>query len=176
MPIAARPFGELLEALAERTPAPGGGTAAACAGALAAGLVEMAARFSNQGDPGRASELRGQLLELAEVELTAYEPLLEALRLPRDDPERAGRIAAARSHAARSPLEIARASAEVAALASELVRDGNRNLEGDANTARLLASAACRAAARLVELNLPDQDAEAMVSEARQLVARVHPD
>jgi len=69
---------ELLDALAERTPAPGGGAAAACAGAFGAALIEMAARFSlAQGDVGapmadvleRAGELRARLLELGEVEL-----------------------------------------------------------------------------------------------------------
>jgi methenyltetrahydrofolate cyclohydrolase len=38
-------FAELLDRLAARTPAPGGGAAAAWACALAAGLVEMAASF-----------------------------------------------------------------------------------------------------------------------------------
>ncbi len=156
---------ELLDALAERTPAPGGGAAAACAGAFGAALTEMAARFSlAQGDVGapmadvleRAGELRARLFELGEVELRAFEPVLAAQRLPRDDPERAARLQSARSAAAQPPFEIAEATAEVAELGAELSRTGNPNLEGDAVAGVLLAEAACRAAARLVEINLPE--------------------
>jgi formiminotetrahydrofolate cyclodeaminase len=134
----------------------------------------MAARFS-EGQAltiEKASALRARLVELAEIELHAYEPLLEVLRLPREDPARAERVAAARSRAAESPLGIARATEEVAELASELARTGNPNLEGDALAGRILAEAACRAAARLVELNLPDGEADPRVSEALQLAER----
>jgi 2-polyprenyl-6-methoxyphenol hydroxylase-like FAD-dependent oxidoreductase len=74
-------------------PAPGGGSSAACACAIAASLVEMAAAFSPEYEETarRAAGLRARALELAEIELHAYEPVLEALRLPRDDPERAMR-------------------------------------------------------------------------------------
>jgi formiminotetrahydrofolate cyclodeaminase len=182
-----RPLGELLEALAERTPAPGGGTAAACAGALAAGLVEMAARFTLARDAyadrhprmreiaDRARALREQLLELAEAELHAYEPVLAALRLQREDRERAARLREARSQAAQSPFEVARAAAEVAELGAETARTGNPNLEGDAITGALLAEAACRAAAHLVETNLSEAEDDPRVAEARKLVLRALP-
>ncbi|HEY6396716.1 MAG TPA: cyclodeaminase/cyclohydrolase family protein [Solirubrobacteraceae bacterium] len=172
---------ELLDALAERTPAPGGGAAAACAGAVGAALIEMAARFSlAQGDVGtpmadvleRAGELRARLLELGEVELRAFAPVLAAQRLPRDDPERAARLRSARSSAAQSPFEIAGATAELAELAAELSRTGNPNLEGDAVTGCLLAEAACRAAARLVEINLPDGEEDLRVRRAEDLSRR----
>jgi formiminotetrahydrofolate cyclodeaminase len=159
-------FGELLDAVAAETPAPGGGSAAASAGALAAGLVEMSARFTLGRDEyggrwermsevrARAAELRGRLLSLAERELHAYEPVLKALRLPPEDPAREARVREARSGAAESPLEIARAAAAVAELAAEAADTGNRNLAGDALTAVLLAEAACRAAVALVRINL----------------------
>jgi methenyltetrahydrofolate cyclohydrolase len=173
------PFGELLDALAEQTPAPGGGTAAALAGTLAAGLVQMAARFTLAREAlaerhqrmgeilERAGELRERMLELAEVELHAYEPVLEALRLSADDPQRAQRLSAARSRAAQSPFELAVAAAELACLGEETARAGNPNLEGDALTGCLLAEAACRAATRLVEINLPGGEEDPRVREAR---------
>src|SRR5581483_667496 len=107
---------ELLDAVAARTPAPGGGSSAAIATALAAALVQMAANFADGQDDAfaRAGELRTRALELAEIELHAYEPVLEALRLPRDDPERASRVSAAQTQASRSPLEVSRVAAEIA--------------------------------------------------------------
>jgi formiminotetrahydrofolate cyclodeaminase len=172
---------ELLDALAERTPAPGGGTAAACAGALAAGLVEMAARFSSAQEAvrprmddvlERAGELRARLLELGETELRAYEPVLAAQRLSREDPERAARLRSARSAAAQSPLQIADATADLAELGAEVALVGNRNLEGDAVAGCLLAEAACRAAARLVEINLPDGEGDLRARSAGDLSRR----
>jgi formiminotetrahydrofolate cyclodeaminase len=179
------PFGELLDAVAAETPAPGGGSAAAWAAALAAGLVEMAAKFTLARDEyaerwermsevrARAAELRGQLLALAERELHAYDPVLEALRLPREDPAREERVREASSGAAESPLQIARAAAAVSELAAEAATTGNANLAGDALTAALLGEAACRAAAGLVRINLRGEDAEEpRLREAAMLAKR----
>ena len=102
----------------------------------------------------RGGELRARLVELAEQELHAYEPVLEAIRLPREQPARAERVAVALSDAAESPMGITRAAAEVAQLGGELAERGARRLVGDAVTATLLAEGACVAAGRLVEINL----------------------
>jgi methenyltetrahydrofolate cyclohydrolase len=116
----------------------------------------MAAAFTPDREEAarRARELRARALELAEIELHAYEPVLEALRLPRDDPRRAERVDAARTKASESPLAIARVGAELAELAADLARTGNQNLAGDAIAGTLLAEAAAQAAARLVGINL----------------------
>jgi formiminotetrahydrofolate cyclodeaminase len=160
-----------LDDVAARTPAPGGGSAAATACALAAALVEMAARFAPDREQltERAGELRARALELAEVELHAYEPVLEALRVPREDPQRDARVEAARIEASRSPLEIAHLGAEVAEGAADLGRTGNPNLAGDAIAGALLACAAAQAAARLVAINLTGGPA---VEEAAGLARR----
>jgi formiminotetrahydrofolate cyclodeaminase len=127
----------------------------------------MAANFAEgHADAfARAGELRTRALELAEVELHAYEPVLEALRLSRDDPERAGRVRATQDEASRSPLEIAEIAAEVAELAAELAHGGNPNLSGDAIAGALLAEAAAQAAARLVAINLTEGRAVVQAAE-----------
>ncbi|HEY5187956.1 MAG TPA: cyclodeaminase/cyclohydrolase family protein [Solirubrobacteraceae bacterium] len=160
--LAEVPLGELLERFAARTAAPGGGSGAATACALAAALVEMAAAFDlvpqSAATAQRAAALRSRALELGELDLRAYAPVLEAFALAADDPERPHRIIAARSAAAEPPLAIACAAAEVATLGAELARHGNPHLTGDATTAVLIAEAACRAAVELVEANLDDGD------------------
>jgi formiminotetrahydrofolate cyclodeaminase len=124
---------------------------------MAAALVEMATRFAGEWDMAhRARDLRDRALELAEVELDAYEPVLEALRLPRDDPDRPARLAAARTDASQSPLEVAQVGAEVAEMAAEIAHAGNPHLAGDAIAGALLAEAAAQAGARLVAINLVD--------------------
>jgi formiminotetrahydrofolate cyclodeaminase len=106
---------------------------------------------------------------LAEIELNAYAPVLEALRLPRDDPARAGRLAAARTEASQSPLEVTQVAAEVADMAADIARAGNPNLAGDAIAGALLAEASAQAAARLVAINLTDGP---MVSQAAEFAGR----
>lgn len=110
----------------------------------------------SEGPVARARELRARSLELAGDELHAYEPVLEALRLPREHPDRAGRIRAAQTEASKSPLAIAGTAAEVAELGSELMRSGNQNLAGDAIAGALLAESAAQSAARLVAINLTE--------------------
>jgi formiminotetrahydrofolate cyclodeaminase len=174
-------LGRLVNELAQRTPAPGGGAAAATACGLAAGLVEMSARFTLarpdyadrpdelQGALARAGQLRALALELGQRELSAYVPVLEALALDGADPERPARLSAALSAAAQTPLEIARVGTELAELGVELARTGNPNLIGDAITGVLLAEAGCRAAASLVTINLASTAGDQRLSEVGQL-------
>jgi methenyltetrahydrofolate cyclohydrolase len=153
------PLREFLDRVASDSPAPGGGSVAAVAVALAAGLAGMAARLSS-AQLAEALELASQadaarlrVAPLAMADATSYGRVLEAYREP--DPEaRRERVRDALSGAADVPLAVAEAGNEVAGLASRLVEEGNPNLEGDAMAALLLAGAGVRAAAKLVEINL----------------------
>jgi len=173
------PVRGFLDQLAARTPAPGGGVAAAVTGAMAAGLVAMAARFSARQLPGasdladQADELRHRLDQLADMDARAYAAVLEAFRLPAEadppgeaaqpgeaDPpgEAAQRREARRREAllgaALVPLEIAGIGARVAVMAARLAEAGNPNLRGDAVTGAVLAAASARSAASLVDINV----------------------
>jgi formiminotetrahydrofolate cyclodeaminase len=164
--------GELLTATADRTPANGGGPTAALAAALGAALAGMAARFAEDADAAdRADALRRQAVALAEADAAGYAPVLEAIRLPRDDPEREARVRDALSAAADIPLEIAELAADVAALARRLAGDGKPALRGDALSGADLAAGACRAAARLVEIDLEGAPDDPRLARARAAVA-----
>ena len=145
--------GELLDAFAARTPAPGGGAGAGLACALGAALAEMGARFAGmESEAARAASLRASALQLADA--AGYAPVFEALKLPKESPMRTARLHSALSEAANVPLAIAEASAEVAALARSVAEAGSASLAGDALTGAELADAAARAAARLVLIDL----------------------
>lgn len=153
------PLNEFLELVASGSPAPGGGSVAAVAVALAAGLSGMAARLSAEqlaDAPGLAASVdaaRRRVAPLARIDAESYERVLDAYREP-DSETRAERIKDALSGAADVPLAIAEVGNEVAGIAARLVEEGNPNLEGDAMTAVLLAEAGVRAATVLVEINL----------------------
>jgi len=168
------PLGGFLDRVASREAAPGGGSVAAIAVALAAGLCAMAARFSGDGFQSlvdRAEALRARAAPLAEADAEAYAAVLAAQALPPEpDPAvRRQRIRAALSLAADVPLAVAAAGAEVAELAAGLAQRCNPNLKGDAVTACLLAQASARAAAVLVDINVGAGD-------GRSERARAHAD
>lgn len=145
---------------------------------MAAALTEMAASFGPvelarmPEIAARARTLRAELMRLGETELTAFEPVLEALRLPRDDPSRASAIASASGAAAESPIEIARVAAELAELASEVASTGNPNLVGDARAGALLAEAVCQSAVQLARLNLAGRLGDPRLAEGEELLRR----
>ena len=155
-----QPVRGFLDQLAARTPAPGGGGAAAVTGALAAGLVAMSARFSVTQLPGagdlaaRADELRRRAADLADIDARAYQAVLDARRLPADGGRRQRKVREALAGAAVVPLEICQIGALVAEMAVRVAEAGNPNLRGDAVTGALLAAASARSAACLVEINV----------------------
>jgi len=162
-----------LTAVAERTPAPGGGAAAAAACALGAALAEMAARFAGRDDDAaRAAGLCADAVRLGRADLTAYAPVLEAQRLAPDDPLRPARLAAAKAAAAEVPLAIAETAAQAAELSRALARAGRPGLIGDALAGADIAAGAARAAARLVEINLAEAAGDPRLARARAAVER----
>jgi formiminotetrahydrofolate cyclodeaminase len=172
------PLGEFLEQLGSSAPTPGGGAAAAVVGALAAALIQMTANLT-VGKPRlaeveaqavrleqRAGDLRGSLERLADADAEAFAHVTAAYRLPRGDDaqraERARAIQAALRLAADVPLETARVSADVIALADEAAPVLNAAVISDVLVGALLAQSAVNSAALNVEINLaamPDADA-----------------
>lgn len=172
---------EFLDAVAEQTPAPGGGGVAAVVTALAAALVAMAARFSEAKQPGvftaaaqRADVLRVEVAALADADAAAYGGYLAAVRLPREPDPRARSVAIrfASDAAADVPLAIITAAAEVAELGAWLAREGNMRLRGDAAAAAVLAAGAAGSAARLVQENLSGTPQDPRLQTAADLTAR----
>jgi methenyltetrahydrofolate cyclohydrolase len=169
---------DLLEDIAAQTPTPGGGSVAAIAVAMAAGLVSMAARFSREhwedapGAAAQAEALRARVAPLARADAIAYEKALEALRLPKDGHSEARdqALGEALERAASVPLEIAAVGADVAMLAADVAEAGNPNLCGDAAAGAALAEAGTRAAAKLVAVNLGTMREDERVVAAKAFV------
>lgn len=155
-----------LEELAAGTPAPGGGSAAALAGALAGALVAMVARLTvgrkaYAGVQPRVAEilaeadaLRAQLRRLVDDDAAAYAKVSAAYRLPKDDPRRTRAADEALVGAAQTPLAMARGTVRLLALAKEVGTIGNRNARSDALVAEALARAALAGAVENVRVNV----------------------
>ncbi|MCV0403065.1 MAG: cyclodeaminase/cyclohydrolase family protein [Chloroflexi bacterium] len=174
---------DLIARLATSDPVPGGGSAAALAGAMGAALVGMVVELTT-GRPAAeahepelteigvaAAQYQSELLSLADADASAYATVVAARRLPRDtDREREARkvqVDAALREAIRVPLSISRAASEVLTLAERLVPIGNRNAISDVGVAALMAVTALRGAALNVQINLPYlADGEALAVDA----------
>lgn len=173
-------MGVLTERLASSDPVPGGGSAAALAGAMAAALVAMVAELTS-GRPAYAAhepEIAGMrrdalarremLLALAEEDATAYDAVVSARRMPKEsDSEREARsqvLGSAMIDAARVPLRVAVIAGEVLELAERIAPIGNRNAVSDAGVAAHLAAAALRGALLNVRINLPYLPADEALS------------
>lgn len=169
---------DFLEALASDTPTPGGGSASAYSGAVAAALVAMVARLSigrkkyaavedqMRAALEKAEALRTQLSAAVAQDAAAFERVMSAYKLPKETPQeqqaRAQQIESAMLEAARVPLEVARRAVEVLELALQVVAHGNLNAISDGATAAAQARAALTGAGYNVRINaisLKDQDA-----------------
>ncbi len=167
---------DLVGRLATTDPIPGGGSASALAGAMAAALVHMVVELTaGRADAADHEDLLGEirlaaatlqsdLLRLAEVDAAAYASVVRARRLPRGEGRerelRRVAIDGAVREATRAPLEIARRASDTLDLVERLVPIGNRNAISDVGVAGLLASAALRGGAMNVEINLPSLPAD----------------
>ncbi len=159
-----------LDAVASGDPTPGGGSVAALAGALGAALAAMVARATigkkkyaaveplMQGVIQSAEELRAQLSALVIEDSDAFEQVLAANRLSKEDPVRAAAIQAAIHHAADVPLRTARLAVQILEQLAILAESGNINAASDAAVGAHMAAAAVEAAALNVLVNAQSLD------------------
>ncbi len=167
---------ELLLRLRAPAPEPAGGSAAALCGAMAAALVELVARATPDwheapGVAAQASALRYRLVALADADAAAFAEALAMLRAGSTDESRDHLLGEALALAADAPLAIAEATADIAELAARAAADGRAEVRPDALVARELATAATRAAAHLVDVNLASRPDDERTRRARAAVA-----
>ena len=174
---------ELLDRFASVDPTPGGGSAAALAGATAAALVTMVCSMpkTRTGDPrerarldealARATEAGRRLRELVDEDSAAYDAVMAAYRLPKaTEDEKGARKRAADAAVAVAtdvPLRTAEACLAVLAAAQVAAENGNPNAASDARTAAALAWAGLKGAAENVRINLRES---AHASEIRSWI------
>lgn len=176
-----------LDELASSSPAPGGGSVAALAGAMAAALVSMVCNLTLGNDKykdaqeiisqtlAQAEPLRTRLTELMEEDTAAYNAVIASYKLPKDSDEqkaaRTAAIQAALKQACEVPLATAEAAAPIRQLAATARERGNPNAASDAYVAGILADTAIKAALANVEINLPSIKDSDFVAAAQVRVA-----
>ncbi|MHA1222481.1 MAG: cyclodeaminase/cyclohydrolase family protein [Candidatus Heimdallarchaeaceae archaeon] len=161
---------EFLDELASSSPAPGGGAAAAIAGAMGAALGSMVSRLTI-GKEGyeavedffkekleKMEELRKTLTELVDKDANAFSGVIAAFRLPKETEEqkaiRSAKILSEYKVAAEIPMETCKACREVINHLLEMGTKGNKNALSDIAVGALCALTGLKSAAHNVEINL----------------------
>ena len=162
-----------IDELAGATPTPGGGSAAALAGTLAAALVAMVARLTIGRKAYAAVEsqareileeaerLRGELRRLVDEDAAAYEAVSRAYKIPKGDPRRSQAIDDALLGAARPPAEVVKRGRRLLALVQSIEQIGNKNAASDVRVAAMLAKTAIDGASENVSVNLAGMSEQA---------------
>ncbi len=167
-----------IDELAGGAPTPGGGSAAALAGTLAAALVAMVARLTvgkkayaavdaqARAILAEAEQLRGELRRLVDEDAAAYEGVSRAYKIPKADAGRAQAIDAALLAAARPPADVVKRGRRLLALAQTIEQIGNKNAVSDARVAGMLARTAIDGATENVNANLAGMSDQARAKQA----------
>jgi len=191
---------EFANELSSDSPAPGGGSVASLAGALAAALAAMVSNltagkkgYEEQRDRMLRVGVEGQRLKdefLYDIDrdTEAFNEVMAAIKLPKKtDAEKAARGAAmeaANKGATLVPLGVLRRAVPALELALEMARHGNRNSISDAGVGGLMGLGAAEGAYYNVMINLKgiedgafrdatSREARALLKQAEELAAEI---
>jgi formiminotetrahydrofolate cyclodeaminase len=180
---------EFVESLGAGTPTPGGGSAAALAGGLAAALGGMVceltlgkAKYESvqaemQKSRDALSGLKKDLLALVDRDSEAYDEVSKAMKLPKETPDQKGARREALEKASRFATEIPVKTAETCLAVMEQVRQvakhGNPNAASDAGVAAHLAHAGVSGAVMNVRINLKGIDDPALTGRLDERMGKL---
>ena len=169
------------------SPAPGGGSVAALAGALGAALASMVANltYGKEGTEERDAELarvaeeaqrlKDQLVAAVDADSEAFQGFMDALRMPQGTAEekalRTRKMQEGLKAAVQVPWSTAEASYAAMLLARSVITHGNPNSLSDGAVGVQIAYAGVRGGLWNVLINLKDIKDEAYVAEKRAACA-----
>lgn len=161
---------EFINAVSSESPAPGGGSVAAFAGALSAALVNMVInltvgkeKFQEHEEELRkirkkSHELQERLTHYVDEDTRTFNLVMEAYKMPKDTEEakakRSEAIQGAMKKAAELPLEVAKCCLEIIKFSDVVITRGNPNCLSDGGVGCLMAHAGLKGAIFNVQINL----------------------
>ena len=181
---------EFLDVLASNSPAPGGGSVSALAGANAASLILMVSALTIKKKKFRelSEEIQSQYIniiaefETAKTEFIKYidedtesfNKVMAAFKLPKENDEeidlRNKAIQKATIASIKTPMQVAALALNLLRKMDLLIKYSNRNTTSDQGVAVLLLSAAYSGAIMNVKINLPGLDEKSLVKEYNDVI------
>ena len=187
MDFAKQSIEEFVQDLNSTKPMPGGGSAAAICGAMAAALAGMSAHMTAGKKKFAAVEgkmqeiitatavLQEEMLAMAQEDADMYSLVLQAYKLPKnteaETAQRAMAIEEASKTAVIASLKVTGACVRIMKLAYTTVVEGNQMMVTDGSASALLARACQQVAAYNVRINLGGVKDKTVAAEAERLLA-----
>ena len=188
-PIMDQTGNEFIEELSTNSPAPGGGSVSAFAGAMGASLASMVAALTHEkkefltmkdemNSIGReAQRLQDRLSFLVDEDTKAFNSVMKANRLSDGTDEEKNlkehEIEKSNKYATQIPMETAELSFQVMQLSEKLVENGNPNSVSDTGVSAEVCLAAIRGACMNVKINLPGINDQNYVSDMRSKISKL---
>jgi glutamate formiminotransferase/formiminotetrahydrofolate cyclodeaminase len=182
-PLVLRPTWDFVDEVSRDSPAPGGGSVAALAGALGSALATMVANLSvgrAEMDPHydalcslaeRGQAAKDALVRAVDEDTRAFDSVLAAMRMAQDtEEERAARSAAMEAGyrvATSVPLATVEGCVQAIRLCQEMLALAPKEMISDVGTGALLGLAGAKAAGYNVRINLPHIRDEAFRAEVK---------
>ena len=182
-PLVLRSTYDFIDEVSRETPAPGGGSVAALAGALGGALASMVVNLSvGKGEfddryeqlcgiAERAQAVKDTLVRMVDEDTQAFDSVLTGMRMPQDtEEERAVRSAAIEEGyktATLVPLGTAEGCLEAMTLCKEMASMATPEMISDVGSGALMAYAGLKSAIYNVRINLPNISDEAFDQEVR---------
>jgi glutamate formiminotransferase/formiminotetrahydrofolate cyclodeaminase len=180
-PLAAMTVAGFVDEVSRDTPAPGGGSIAALAGALGSALASMVVNLSiGKGEydsryedlcelAGKAQAIKDDLVRAIDEDTEAFNEVLAGIRMAKDTPEqlaiRSKAIRAGYKCAAQVPLRTAERCRDVLDLCQQAADIGNLAVMSDAGVGALMAYAGVQGAIHNVRINLPHTRDDAFIAK-----------
>lgn len=166
MDIKALTILEFCNKVKEKSPVPGGGAVGAVAAALGGALNSMVANLTlgkkkYEEFEGLMQEVLENMelvveksLRLAQADVEAFNSVMEAFKLAKEDEKRDEKIQSALKKAIETPFQLIECSRDILKYSEIVARWGNKNAVSDAFSAAELARSACKIGEYNVMINL----------------------
>ena len=179
-PLVNLTISEFVDEVSRDTPAPGGGSIAALAGALGSALASMVVNLSvGKGEfdsqyeelcllAEKAQTIKDALIMAVDADTEAFNEVIAGMRMAKDTVEqqdlRSKVIRAGYKSAAEVPLKTAELCREVLDLCQAAANIGNQAVMSDAGVGALMALAGVQGAIHNVRINLPHTKDDAFIN------------
>jgi len=180
-PLVTQTIAEFVDEVSRDTPAPGGGSIAALAGALGSALASMVvnlsigkSEFDDRYDElcelaEKAQDAKDELLQAIDADTEAFNEVITGMRMAKDTAEqislRSKTIRAGYKSAAKVPLQTATVCRQVLDLCQAAADIGNQAVMSDAGVGALMAYAGVQGAIHNVRINLPHTKDKSFISD-----------
>jgi formiminotetrahydrofolate cyclodeaminase len=183
-PLVNMKVNDFVDEVSRGTPAPGGGSIAALAGAIGSALASMVVNLSvGKGEydssyddlcelAEKAQSIKDDLVLAIDADTEAFNVVIAGIRMAKDTPEqlelRSKTIRAGYKSAAEVPLRTAQLCRQVLDLCQAAADIGNQAVMSDAGVGALMAYAGVQGAIHNVRINLPHTKDEVFIGKMKE--------